>query len=64
MFSEDKNAKEHLSSKEYPSGTHHKIKPIDTKVKTYFLAEIDVNQDFLSLQLESGNNLFPLSNHG
>lgn len=38
MFSDDENAKEHLSSKEYPSETSHKIKLIDTKIETYFLA--------------------------
>ena len=39
------------------------MKPVDTKIETYFLAKIDVNQDFLSLQLESGNNLSSLTNH-
>ena len=43
MFSDDENAKEHLSLKEYPSGTPHKIKLIDIKIETYFLFEIDIN---------------------
>ena len=43
MFSDDENVKKHLSSKEYFSGTPHKMKQVDTKIEIYFLAEIDVN---------------------
>jgi len=48
MFSNDKNANKHLSSKEYLSGIPHKIKPVDIKIEIYFLVEIDINRDFLS----------------
>jgi hypothetical protein len=33
MFSNDENAKKHLSSKEYLSRTPHKIKPVDIKIE-------------------------------